>query len=210
MSILSLLASAQGTNNSRANVELAKHISLTENSLAVKELIDNLFDKNKNIQSDCIKTLCELGYLKPELLTDYQDTFLKLLKSKNNRLVWGGMIALAAITDLRPAETFASLDEIMEAICKGTVITVDNGVKVLAKLNKHNDYFNTTDPLLAEILWKCPIKQLPQYIEKVLASICSKNKEAYQAIIHKRKPECENESQLKRLEKALKQIVKQT
>lgn len=71
---------------------------------------------------------------------------------------------------------------------------------------KNNEYFDTTDPLLIEQLWKCPIKQLPTYMEKSLVSINRKNKEIYQNIIDKRKTECEKESQVKRLNKVLNKI----
>jgi len=208
MTVLKLLASTQGLKGNEANISLAKQISLTDNKNAVKELVDNLGNKDKNIQSDCIKALYELGYLKPELIADYYTEFIKLLANKNNRLVWGGMIALATIVDLRHKEIFASLKEIMKTINAGSVITIDNGVEILAKLNKYDAYFNTTDPLLIEQLWKCPIKQLPMYIEKSIGSINKLNKEIYQSIIEKRKSECENESQLKRLEKSLNQIQK--
>ena len=81
-------------------------------------------------------------------------------------------------------------------------------IEILSRLNKFDLFFNTTDSLLMEQLWKCPIKQLPMYIEKALISINSKNKEAYQNIIEKRIPECEKDSQKKRLEKSLKIITK--
>ena len=118
------------------------------------------------------------------------------------------MIALAPTVDLRHKEIFASLKEIIKTVNKGSVITIDNGVEILAKLNKHDKYFNITDPLLIEQLWKCPIKQLPMYIEKSLVSINKQNKEIYQSIIEKRKLECKNDSQVKRLDKSLKQINK--
>ena len=208
MTVLKLLSSTQGLKGNEANIALARQISLTDNKNAVKELVDNLDNEDKNIQSDCIKTLYELGYLKPELIADYHAEFIKLLTNKNNRLVWGGMISLATIVDLRHKEIFTSLNEIMETVNNGSVITIDNGVEILSKLNKYDKYFNTTDPLLIDQLWECPIKQLPMYIEKSLASINKLNKEIYQTIIEKRKTECDKDSQTKRLEKSLKQINK--
>jgi hypothetical protein len=76
----------------------------------------------------------------------------------------------------------------------------------LARLNKYSEYFETTDPLLAEQLWKCPIKQLPMYAEKSLISINHKNRDIYQSIIVNRMAECEKDSQIKRLEKVSKLI----
>lgn len=208
MSVIQLLSSSLGQKGSDANIQLAKEIASTNKENAVQELVQNLMNKNKNIQSDCIKTLYETGYLNPELIAGYAQNFLSLLSSKNNRLVWGSMIALGSITDIKHNEIFDSLDLIMETVNKGSVITIDNGIEILARLNKYEPYINTIEPLLTEQLWKCPVKQLPQYMEKTMVSIRSVNKSIYQNILEKRIPECENAGQLKRLEKCLKQLNK--
>ena len=208
MTVINALSSSLGQKGNEANIALAKEIAETENHDAIRELVDNLNNRDKNIQGDCIKTLYETAYIRPEMIAEYYLNFLDLLTSKNNRMVWSGMIALLTITDLKYKEIFASLELIMTTIKKGSVITIDCGVEILAKLNKHSEYFDITDPLLIEQLWKCPIKQLPQYIEKSLISIAKQNKEIYQNIIEKRKPECDKDSQIKRLEKVLKQINK--
>ena len=206
MTAISLLASSQDMKSNKANIALAKELSVSLDAIQIKELVDNLTNSDKNIQSDCIKTLYEVGYLKPELIADYTADFINLLTNRNNRLVWGAMIALATITDLRHNEIYASLEKIMKAIEKGSVITIDNGIEILARLNKHKQYVNRTEPLLIDQLWKCPIKQLPLYVEKALISINEMNGEIYQTIIKKRKPECKNDSQATRLERLLKQI----
>lgn len=207
-SIIQRLATSLGIKGEEPNIALAKEIAASGGKDAIKELVENLRNKDKNIQSDCIKVLYETGYIKPELIADYYSEFLELLNSKNNRLVWGGMIAISTITDLKSDEIFKSVDVIMKTTDNGSVITVDCGIEILSKLNSYDKFFNTTDPLLIEQLWKCPIKQLPMYIEKSLKSINKKNKEAYINIIDKRKAECERESQTRRLESALKKIQK--
>ncbi len=206
--ILNSLSSSLGQKGNKAEVELAKQIAETENHNAIKELVENLKNKDKKIQSDCIKALYETAYIKPELIQEYHSEFLDLLPSKNNRLVWGSMTALMTITDFKHKEIFAALDLILETIEKGSVITIDCGVGILAKLNKYDEYFDKIDPHLTELLWKCPFKQFPQYMEKTIASINPKSKEIYLNIIEKRKEECEKESQQKRLGKILRQIEK--
>ena len=62
--------------------------------------------------------------MKPQLIADYVEDFLALLESKNNRLVWGRMIALSTIADLKPREICADLDIVKDAIKKDTLITV--------------------------------------------------------------------------------------
>lgn len=207
MTVITQLSSLRQKGND-ANIALAKEIAEAENKNAIKELVENLKNKDKKIQADCIKTLYETAYIKPDLIADYYAEFLELLSSKNNRLVWGGMIALKTITDLKSKELFESLDLISETVNKGSVITVDSGVEIFAKLNKHSEYQYKVENLLTDQLWKCPSKQLPQYMEKSAISINEKNKEIYQKIINERKAECEKESQVKRLDKLLKLIEK--
>ncbi len=206
MGVINLLVSQQGLRGSEANIALARQIADTDNKKAIKELVENLSNKDKRIQSDCIKVLYETGYIKPELIASYATDFIGLLKSKNNRLVWGAMIALADIAELNHEEVFASLDAVYETIQNGSVITIDAGIELLAKLNRFHPYSGKTEPMLIEQLWKCPIKQLPQYIEKSLISVNNKNKEIFVNIIEKRKPECTAESQIKRLDRTLKQM----
>ena len=207
MSVLNFLSSVLGHRDNKANIALAKDIALNENKKAIKELVENLKHKNQKIQGDCIKVLYETAYLKPQLIANYHQEFLELLSNKNNRMVWSGMIALSAIADLRAKELFASLDLILSTVEQGSVITIDCGVIILSKLNTHAAYFNTTNPLLMEQLWKCPVKQLPMYIETAMISINSKNKKAYQGLIEKRREECEKDSQIKRLDKALRKMA---
>ncbi|MCD4746339.1 MAG: hypothetical protein K8R58_08575 [Bacteroidales bacterium] len=206
MSILQLLSSSIGRKDKEQNKKLADEIANQENIEAIKELITNLNSNDKNIQSDCIDTLYETGFRKPELIADYYNDFIQLLESKNNRLVWGGMIALSTITDLKHKEVFEALDKIMTVTDKGSVITIDNGVKILIKLTKHSEYFETTNHLLMEQLLKCPIKQLPMYSERALECITDRNKREFVQLLKNRFPECEKESQKKRLEKILKQM----
>lgn len=208
MSVINQLSSSLGQKGNEANIALAKEIAESENTEAIKELVENLENKDKKIQADCIKTLYETAYIKPDLIADYYSEFLGLLSSKNNRLVWGGMIALMTITDLRNTELFASIDLISDTVKKGSVITIDCGVEIFAKLNKYSEYQDKVENLLIHQLWKCPIKQLPQYMEKSIISITLQNKEIYQKIINERKSECEKDSQVKRLDKILKQIDK--
>lgn len=206
MTVINQLSSSLGQRGNDANISLAKEIAETKNSDAIKELVENLKNKDKKIQADCIKTLYETAYINPDLIKSYYSDFLKLLSNKNNRLVWGGMIALMTITDLKKKELFDSLDLISDTVNKGSTITIDSGIEIYAKLNKYSEYQDRVENLLINQLWKCPIKQLPKYMEKSIISITESNKEIYQKIINERKSECDRESQVKRLDKVLKLI----
>ena len=208
MTVINQLSSSLGQKGNDANIALAKGIAKTVDNNAIQELVKNLKNKDKKIQADCIKTLYETAYIKPDLIANYYVEFLELLSSKNNRLVWGGMIALAIISDLKSKELFESIELISNTVNNGSVITVDAGVEIYTKLNKYSEFQDKVENLLTDQLWKCPVKQLPKYMEKSTISINEKNKEIYQKIINERKTECEKESQIKRLDKVLKLIEK--
>ncbi|WP_411031930.1 hypothetical protein [Spongiimicrobium sp. 3-5] len=208
MTVINQLSSSLGQKGNDANIALAKGIAKTVDNNAIQELVKNLKNKDKKIQADCIKTLYETAYIKPDLIANYYVEFLELLSSKNNRLVWGGMIALATISDLKSKELFESIELISNTVNNGSVITVDAGVEIYTKLNKYSEFQDKVENLLTDQLWKCPVKQLPKYMEKSTISINEKNKEIYQKIINERKTECEKESQIKRLDKVLKRIEK--
>ncbi len=57
MSVLEKLATALGRRDEVPNQELARDIVRERNAAAVQELVENLANKNKGIQNDCIKTL---------------------------------------------------------------------------------------------------------------------------------------------------------
>jgi len=52
--------------------------------------------------------------------------------SQNNRLVWGGMTALAAIATVSADELFTNWQVLRDAVERGSVITADNGIKAVA------------------------------------------------------------------------------
>src|SRR5262245_25358835 len=97
MSVLEELASALGRRDEVPNQELAAAIVRAKNKAAVAELVENLGNKNKAIQSDCIKVLYEVGEREPKLIAAHAAAFGELLASKQQRLVWGAMTALDAI-----------------------------------------------------------------------------------------------------------------
>lgn len=57
MSIIEKLASMQNRKDGVPNQELAKEITKNKDFEAIKEIVENFHNKNKNIQSDCITIL---------------------------------------------------------------------------------------------------------------------------------------------------------
>jgi len=141
MPILNLIAYFQDRRDEVPNVELAKQLAEKKDKKGIREIAENLWNENPAVQADCVKVLYEIGYRKPELIADYADDFLKLLKSKNNRLVWGGMTALGTIAALKADFILKHRVEVITAIENGSVITVDNGIQTLALAAAQGDKY---------------------------------------------------------------------
>jgi hypothetical protein len=207
MKITEMLASGLNRRDDEPNKALADEIIRSERSDLVRELIDNLNNKDKNIQSDCIKVLYEIGERGPaKLIAPYYKEFGDLLKSKNNRMVWGAMIALDNISQVNPAGVFSMLPLIVQTIDKGSVITIDHGVGILANLSALKEYAGQTLPLLMEQLKRCPIKQLPMYAEKAERASTPENKGQFIELLELRLSETERDTQKSRLHKVIKRM----
>jgi hypothetical protein len=208
MSILEKLATALHRRDEVPNQELAKEIVRTNDRRAVKELVENLTNKDKNIQSDCIKVLYEIGEREPALIASYYREFGKLLDSKNNRLVWGAMTALDSITTQEPKGVYALLAKILDVADSGSVITRDHAVGILVRLGALKQYADECVPLLIKQLMACPDNQFPMYAEMSLAVVTEKNKKTLQNVITRRQAGLEKESQQKRIARVLKRLAK--
>ena len=188
MSVLDKIVFFQNRRDEVPNQQLAKELAQTENIAGIKEIAENLQNKNQNVQSDCLKVLYEIGYLKPDLITDYIHDFLTLLKSKNNRMVWGAMIALATIADKKPNEIYAKIGDVTVAMNKGTLITLVWGTKTLAKVAAADkNYKQKILPLLLTQLKKCLPRDVPIHAESILPVIDAENKQAFLIILESRK-----------------------
>lgn len=206
MSILNKLASSQDRKDALPNKELAKELANHKNAVGIREIAQNLWNKDKNIRSDCIKVLYEIGYIDPELISDHMSDFLKLIRSHNNRLVWGGMIALSTIAETRAEEIFDHLEEIINTIKKGSVITIDSGIKTLSLVaSTKKEYCNRIFPFLMEHLQNCRPKDVPMRAEFIISSVDADNKQAFVNLLNERS-DILRPAQLKRIQKLLDQL----
>lgn len=208
MSVLDNIAHLQGRSDEIPNQELAKQLAEKKDHAGVQEIADNLWNKDKNIQADCIKVMYEIGYRHPELIAPYVGHFLKLLTTKNNRLVWGAMIALSTVASVAAKKIFAKRADIVKAIESGSVITVDNGIKTLAiTASQHPKYNKDLFPLLLERLRICRSKDVPQHSEHCLIAVNAENHEEFIRILEERKKEF-TVSQLARVKKIIQKVSK--
>jgi hypothetical protein len=205
MSILNRLASSLGRRDEIPNRELARDLAARMDTKAIQEIAENLWNKDKNVQADCIKVLYEIGSIEPKLIADHAQDFVKLLRSKNNRLVWGGMTALAEVAKANSDEVFKYLDEIKKAKETGSVITVDNAISTLAYTAAARDKYNQAIfPYLLKHLSGCRPKEVPQHAEKTLPAVNSSNKVDFIKVLEKRMEDLSG-SGLARVKKVIKQ-----
>jgi len=198
------LACKLGRNDEIPNIELAEYLCLHNDIDGIKEIINGFKGKDKAVANDCIKVLYEIGERNPRLISDYVNDFISYLQSKNNRLVWGSMTALAKIVEYASEPIFEKLSVIIAAYEYGSVITVDNSISVFAGLCKANDsYAETVLPIIIKHLQNCRPKDVPQHAER--ASVCfnTKNTNAFIEVFEKRLPDLASSGQT-RINKLLK------
>lgn len=208
MSFFNDLASVLNENDDLSNQQRAKLIVENNDSQEIKELVKRLSYQNKGIQSDSIKVLYEIGYIKPELILPYLPEFLDLLSSKNNRMVWGSMTALSTVSEIDAKKLYPHLSKILNAVDEGSVITKDAAVTILVNLAKIKEYHIECSKMYLNVLKDSPENQFPMYCEKGLEIIDNFNKTDFQTIVEIRLDQLEKDSQKKRIQKVLKKLEK--
>ena len=206
MTVLDKLSSRLGRRDEVANQELAIQIIESKDEKEVKELVDNLSNKDKRIRSDCIKVLYEIGEKSPELIAPYHEEFGKLLASNDSRLVWGAVTALDSIALVDPEGVYLLLPEIMKAADSESVIARDHAIGVLTKLATLGAYSGACLPLLLKQLKTCPDNQFPMYAEMSLKAVNDGNKASFIKIFNGRLKSLKKESQRKRVQNVLRKL----
>ncbi|MBW8383495.1 MAG: hypothetical protein K0M69_13365 [Youngiibacter sp.] len=187
MNVIDKLATMQMRNDEGPNKELALELCSRKDHEGISEIVDHLGDSDQNVASDCIKVLYEAGRIDPEMISEYAVVFLKLLGSRDNRMVWGAMAALASIARDNADLIFLRLTHITEAMETGSVITVDNAVKVLAGVaSKSDEYTAVIFPKLLKHLRLCRPKEIPQHAESTIPAVTSANKALFISVLKER------------------------
>ena len=197
------LAYSLGRNDEEPNIALAKELAKTKNKKGIKEIVEGLSNPTEQLANDCIKVLYEIAEISPELISEYAGNFMQLLKSRNNRLVWGAMTALSKIVSLNADEAYKNLDIILRAYEKGSQITIDNSISVFAELVRADKkYEKKVFPIIIEHLAKCRPKDVGQHAERAFICINKNNSEKFKETLLKRR-ESLTDAQKKRVDKLL-------
>jgi hypothetical protein len=204
MSAFERIAFYQNRRDEVPNQELACRLAESRDHKGIQEIAVGLWHQDPDVQSDCLKVLYEIGYITPELIAGYVPDFLKLLHNRNNRLVWGAMIALSTVASLRAAELYPRRVDIQRAMDGGSVITRDNGVKVLVAIAATDDEYRLAIfPYLMDHLRACRPKDVPLHAESILRVVDSTNAAEYVEVLEGRMDDL-NGPQLTRVKKAIK------
>ena len=208
MSVLHKIAYFQGRRDEVPNQELAAALAASEDSEGIREIAANLWRQNSNVQSDCVKVLYEIGYVKPGLIAPFADDFVRLLRSRHNRLVWGAMIALSTVAEIAADVIYPRVAEIQQAMADGSVITVDAGILTLARLAASSeDRRAALMPFLLDHLRTCRPKDVPQHAEKIVGAVTTASRDEFIAIVQRRMTQA-TPAQLIRLRKVVRQAEK--
>jgi hypothetical protein len=204
MSVLPKLSSSQGRRDEEPNKELGRNLAETMDLDGIQEVGKNLGNENRSIQIDCLAVMEQIGHLAPELIEEYLEDFLRLAFGKDNRLVWAAMINIALIADRKPDQILERIEELIDVIEKGSVITRDNGIKILSRAGAANQEYNQlVFPFLIDQLKLCRPKSLPQYAESVFIAVNPANQDQYLTILNKRLDEL-SPAQSKRVKKIIR------
>jgi len=116
------------------------------------------------------------------------------------------MIALAAIAKRKPKEIFDDKESILKAIETGSVITIDNGIKALAKVASMNTEYNQKIfPFLITHLKQCRLKDVPQRAESISAALNGSNQKDFFDVLSLREYDL-SVSQMIRIRKTFKKL----
>ena len=202
------VASALGRNDEQPNIALAVELVATGNSAGIRKIVDGLRHTDVRIVNDCIKVLYEIGERDPALITEYADRFIDLLQSKNNRLVWGAMTALAKIAPYCADTIFRKIENVQKAYENGSVITIDNSISVFAEVAKTSPlHEKRLFPVLLHHLESCRPKEVGQHAERAFICVNGHNADAFASVLIQRIPDL-TPSQRKRVIVILEKMKK--
>ncbi|MDP3045934.1 MAG: hypothetical protein Q8O07_00445 [Chloroflexota bacterium] len=206
MSALDRIAYYVDRRDEMPNQELARDLAAAQDLVGIREIAGHLRDKNKSVASDCIKMLYEIGYIKPELIQGYAGDFLDLLRARENRMVWGGMIALATVAGLQAPAIWPRVDDVIAAVDHGSLITVVWGVKALARVAAASgEYRQRIFPALLQILRASIPRDVPMHAESILPALDDTNRQQFLDVLASRQSEL-SPSQLSKVRRVVKKV----
>ena len=117
------------------------------------------------------------------------------------------MIALSTVAALGADKIYPRIAEVQAAMDSGSVITRDNGVKVLAEVAAQQAAYNRKlFPYLLKHLASCRPKDVPQHAEKIVVAVNAKNRDEFLHMLNIRLSDL-SASQAARVKKIAKRVA---
>lgn len=151
------LGAVLGIRDTKADIALGQDIAARGAADEIAGLVELLDDAK--VASSAIKAIYECGYVAPRLLVPHLPRFRALMDCGNNRLVWGGTIAVWCVAMAAPEQVWPHRERLERCLQVGTVITQMSAVQALTTVA-------ASDPAKAEAL--------EEWFEEVLERIGSK------------------------------------
>jgi hypothetical protein len=206
MSVLDRLASALGRNDERPNVELVEVLVASADRKAIAALAEALGTGPVAVQNDAIKVLYAIGQRAPGLVAPHAEAVFALLRSKNNRSVWGALSAIDTMAATVPGGVAARLGDILAAADRGSVIAKDKAMSTLSKLAQAGEA--KAMPALLDRLESAAPNQFPMYAELAAAAVTPAHKPRLSAILETRLKGLDAPAKRARVEKVLRRLAK--
>jgi len=202
--LLNRLGYLQTRRDRTPNLDLARDLAARDDTAGIREIAENMWNDNKNIHTDCMNVMYELGRVDPNLITPYAGDFLKFLKSKHQIMAQGAITALSEIAKVKPDFIFQHLDEIKKVTETGSEISVNKSISALAYTAAANEeYSKAIFPYLLQHLLTCHHKEVPEHAERILPAVNENNNFVFIKTLEKRLEELSG-SDFTRLKKIIR------
>ena len=130
--IVSRLSSQLKVNSNEPNKAVAK--MCVDNPLLLDEIAGQFNSKDKKLIGDCAEVFTEVGVILPDLIVNYADNLVPLLKFKETRIRWEAMHSLSLIADISPGIIDLILPELEQLIINdASVIVRDYATDAVSK-----------------------------------------------------------------------------
>jgi hypothetical protein len=185
--LLNRLGYLQTRRDRTPNLDLARDLAARDDKVGIREIAENMWNDNKNIHSDCMNVMYEIGRVDPNLITPYAVDFIKFLKSRHENMTLGAITALSEIAKVKPDFIFKNAAEIKRMTETGSDTAVEKSISALTHTAASSEEYSASIfPYLLQHLSACHHKQLTERAEKILPAVNEDNNAEFIKTLKKR------------------------
>lgn len=204
--IASRLAHARGRRDEEPNVQLAEELAASGDVEGIARIAEIAITGSRPAQNDAIKVLYEVGARNADLLRPHLRGFLQLMQSRNNRMVWGALTALAHLARVDADPIADNLDAILEAADAGSVIARDQAVQILIALKAKPSLASGATAHMLARLRSAAVNQLPMHAEQIHAVLEAQDYPKFREVLTMRLADAMPQSKRRRIETIIRKL----